>query len=65
MLAQHDLSQLLLVPVVHSIFLLLLLLRLSVIDVQIPLLRLPHNIHVVTELAFLPLLAYPFLEELA
>lgn len=66
--AEHDIAQLLLVPVVHVVLLLalllLLLLLVSAVGVQAPLLRLALHIQVVGELAAFALLAVALLEEL-
>lgn len=62
-LAQHDTAQLLLVPLVHSIRLLLLLLVLTRIGVEILLGRFALDVHVVTELALPTLVAAALLVE--
>lgn len=65
MLRQDNFSQLLLIPSNHIIFLLLILFSLPRILVQIPLFLFPPNIQIVTELALLPSITIPSLEELA
>lgn len=64
-LAQHNVSQLLLVPIVHLVLLLLLFFKFSIVRVETSLLRLPLHSRVVREFAFAALVAMPFLEELA
>lgn len=68
-LAEHDIAQLLLVPIVYVVLLLallfLFLLLVSAVGVQTPLLRLALHIEVVRKLAALALFAVALLEELA
>lgn len=68
-LAEYDIAQLLLVPLIHVVLLLALLLFLlllvSTVGVQAPLLRLALHVQVVGELASLALFAVALLEKLA
>jgi len=63
--AEHHLPKFLLVPFLHLILLFLFLLLLPRIVVQVDLLGFPSHFQIVAEFAFLPLLAYSFLVELA
>jgi hypothetical protein len=65
LLTHHDRLELLLVPIRARLLLLVLLLLGPRIRIQIPLLRFPLHRQVVRELALLPLLAVPLLEEYA